>query len=416
MKHKRLLIFFSTALMLVIVIYAVTMLYNIKPAAPTIVDTPIVEHKPSIELDIEEPILIDEEIYEDSYTEQQPDEDIIQQVEDRLAQLTLEEKIGQLLIVGIEDRASSVSTDTRKLIAEQGIGNIILFKRNIGSEQQLTAFIHELKKLPSNDIPLWVTIDQEGGKVNRLPEQFPSAGELGELNDTAITQANGDLIGKALADFSIDMNFSPVLDINSNPNNPVIGSRAFGATADSVTTHSTAMLEGLGKHVLTVGKHFPGHGDTTIDSHIELPVIDKSWDELEQLELLPFRTAIDNDIDAIMVGHLLVPKLDADYPASLSETIISYYLRKVLQFDGLIITDDLIMGGITEQYELSEAAVKAIQAGNTMLIIGHKPKQQQLVRQRLIEAVEQGEIDEALIDERVRLVLSMKLNMQAYLQ
>lgn len=176
------------------------------------------------------------------------------------------------------------------------------------------------------------------------------------------------------------------------------------------------MLEGLGKHVLTVGKHFPGHGDTTIDSHIELPVIDKSWDELEQLELLPFRTAIDNDIDAIMVGHLLVPKLDADYPASLSETIISYYLRKVLQFDGLIITDDLIMGGITEQYELSEAAVKAIQAGNTMLIIGHKPKQQQLVRQRLIEAVEQGEIDEALIDERVRLVLSMKLNMQAYLQ
>lgn len=209
--------------MLVIVIYAVTMLYNIKPAAPTIVDTPIVEHKPSIELDIEEPILIDEEIYEDSYTEQQPDEDIIQQVEDRLAQLTLEEKIGQLLIVGIEDRASSVSTDTRKLIAEQGIGNIILFKRNIGSEQQLTAFIHELKKLPSNDIPLWVTIDQEGGKVNRLPEQFPSAGELGELNDTAITQANGDLIGKALADLSIDMNFSPCLILTAIQTIPLLG-------------------------------------------------------------------------------------------------------------------------------------------------------------------------------------------------
>jgi len=355
-------------------------------------------------------------VQKDLQQQQPAQEQMKQLVEEQLAQLTLEQKIGQLLILGIEDQASTVTAETTQLIAEQGIGNIILFKRNIASEQQLQMLISELKKLPSNNIPLWITIDQEGGKVNRLPEQYPSAEELAELNDTAITEASADLMGSALAQLNIDMDFAPVLDINSNANNPVIGSRAFGDNAQSVVTHSTAMLDGLGKHVITVGKHFPGHGDTNIDSHIALPTIEKSWDELEQLELIPFRSAIENNIDAIMVGHLFIPKLDDTYPASLSETIISYYLREVLDFDGLVITDDLIMGGITEQFELEEAAVRALQAGNTMLIIGHQPEQQQFVRDRLIDAVQQGILDEALIDDRVRLVLLMKLNKQEFLQ
>ncbi|GIP15453.1 glycoside hydrolase family 3 [Paenibacillus montaniterrae] len=338
------------------------------------------------------------------------------QIQQQLDELTLEQKIGQLLIVGIDDNSSSISKQTQQLVHDQGIGNIILFKRNIKNDKQLASLIEALKELPADHAPpLWITIDQEGGKVNRLPEQFPSAEELVELDDTAVTEQTGEHMGEALADLSIDVNFAPVLDINNNPDNPVIGSRAFGSTAQEVVTHSIAMLDGLDDYVLTVGKHFPGHGDTNVDSHASLPTINKSWEELEQLELIPFRAAIKRHIDAIMVGHLYLPQVDEQFPASLSPTIIKHYLRDELGFEGLVITDDLVMGGITENYEVGEAAVLALQAGNTMLIVGHHPKQQQEVIQSLVEAVKQHKLDERLIDEQVKLVLRMKLNKLNYL-
>lgn len=417
MKHKWLIIFFSSILAIVLIYYGAVLFSGLEPAP----DSQQISNDPAAPIPSD--TTVDSSNNNNPSTTQAPQsnesnaqKEMQQLVENELAQLTLEQKIGQLLILGIEDQAATVSDETVQLIAEQGIGNILLFKRNIASEQQLNKLTNELKQLPTNNIPLWIAIDQEGGKVNRLPEKYPSAGELAEQNDTAVTEASGDHMGSALEQLNIDMDFAPVLDINSNPNNPVIGSRAFGSTAQTVVTHSTAMLNGLGKHVITVGKHFPGHGDTNIDSHISLPTINKSWEELEQLELIPFRAAIENNIDAIMVGHLFLPKLDPDYPASLSETIITHYLREVLEFKGLVITDDLIMGGITEQYKLTDAAIRALQAGNTMLIIGHEPEQQQLVRDSLIDAVQKGKLDEALIDDRVKLVLSMKLNKQAFLQ
>lgn len=417
MKHKWLIIFFSSILAIAIIYYGAVLFSGLEPAP----DSQQISNDPANPPPSD--TVVDSKNQNNPSptptpqpTEPTAEEKMQQLVDAQLTKLTLEQKIGQLLILGIEDNTSTVSADTKQLIAEQGIGNIMLFKRNIISEQQLNELTSELKKLPANNVPLWIAIDQEGGKVNRLPEKFPSASELAEQNDTSVTEATGDLMGSTLEQLNIDVDFAPVLDINSNPKNPVIGSRAFGSTAESVITHSTAMLNGLGKHVITVGKHFPGHGDTSVDSHISLPTINKSWEELEQLELIPFRSAIENNIDAIMVGHLFLPELDATYPASLSETIISHYLRDMLDFKGLIITDDLVMGGITEQYKITDAAVRALQAGNTMLIIGHEPEQQKLVRDHLIEAVKQGVLDEALIDEKVRLVLLMKLNKQAFLQ
>lgn len=343
-------------------------------------------------------------------------EQLPQNVKQLMGKLTLQQKIGQLLIIGIEDDGTTASQQTKQFIQEQGVGNIILFKRNIKSTEQLSALVQDLKSLPGEQMPpLWVSIDQEGGKVNRLPQQFPSAQALAEQNDPDVTEQTGSDIGKALSGLSIDVDFAPVLDINSNPKNPVIGSRAFGTEPESVVKHSMAMLDGLDDYVLTVGKHFPGHGDTNVDSHYSLPIINKSWEELEQLELIPFRAAIEHHIDAMMVGHLYLPQVDEQYPASLSPTVISHYLRDELNFEGVIITDDLVMGGITENYEVGEAAVLALQAGNTMFIVGHHPEQQQAVIDSLVEAVEQHIIDEAEIDKRVALVLQMKLNSDSYL-
>lgn len=418
LNRKWPFIFFITLLSGIGLWYGAQMFLKLEPASSNQAATLLPTNPPEATLSTQPiksesppPTLEPIAAHTDAQAEETHTEETLQQlVELKLSELTLKEKIGQLLIVGIEDQGKSISKATKQLIHEQGIGSIILFKRNISSTQQLQALVKELKQLPAHGIPLWVTLDQEGGRVNRLPDSFPAASELAALNDAALTEASGSLMGEALADLSIDVNFAPVLDINNNPDNPVIGSRAFGDTADEVVEHGMAMMRGLSDHVITVGKHFPGHGDTSSDSHYELPIINKSWSELEQLELVPFRAAIEQDIDAIMIGHLYLPQIDERYPASLSPTIINEYLRKELGFEGIVMTDDLVMGGITEHYEIGEAAVLALQAGNTMLIVGHQPKQQQAVIEALVGAVEQHVLDEVLIDEAVELVLRMKLN------
>lgn len=341
-----------------------------------------------------------------------PNHSIAQQADQILESLTISQKIGQLLIVGIDDQ--ELTSKHKKLIKEQHIGSIILFKNNISDKDQLTDFIAQLKKQNEYDnIPLWISIDQEGGIVNRLPEKFPSAAALTELHDTSLTLDSAISMGKTLAQYDIDLDFAPVLDINSNPKNPVIGSRAFGTTAEEVSKQSIAMLQGLQPYVVTVGKHFPGHGDTNEDSHLTLPVVNKSWEELKELELKPFYKAIEQHIDALMVGHLYLPKVDSEYPASLSKEIVQNRLREEMGFTGLIISDDLEMGGITEQYKIGDAAVLAIQAGVDMLIVGHQYPLQKEVIASLNKAVESGKITEQQLDEHVRHILQTKLQHEA---
>lgn len=205
------------------------------------------------------------------------------------------------------------------------------------------------------------------------------------------------------------MDFAPVLDINSNPKNPVIGNRSYGTNAETVITHGLETMKAIqSKQVAAVVKHFPGHGDTSVDSHLDLPVVNKSLAELKAFELLPFVEAIQQDTDAIMIAHLLIPKIDKDYPASLSKKMISKLLREELGYEGVVMTDDMTMGGITEHFDVGKAAVTSILAGSDIILIGHDYKTQLSVLQSLKKSARDGVISRDMLDKSVYRILRLK--------
>jgi beta-N-acetylhexosaminidase len=205
------------------------------------------------------------------------------------------------------------------------------------------------------------------------------------------------------------MNFAPVLDVNSNPNNPVIGNRSFGSEPETVIQHGIQVMKGIqSTKVVPVVKHFPGHGDTSVDSHLDLPVIRKTLEELRAFELKPFAEAIRQQTDVVMVGHLLLPQIDETNPASLSGKVITNLLRKEMKFDGVVITDDMTMGGITKHNDIGEAAVKSVLAGVDILLVGHDYEQQIQVLQTLKKRVEDGTVSEKRLDESVYRIAKLK--------
>ncbi|WP_424765519.1 beta-N-acetylhexosaminidase [Paenibacillus sp. sgz302251] len=332
-------------------------------------------------------------------------------IKDRIAEMSIDEKIGQMLLVGLE--GTTVNSESRMLIEDKHIGGFILYKDNMTDSSQIAALLNELKDANRvNKAPLWLSVDQEGGKVNRLPEQYaklPTAEQIGRMNNSEYSFQIGAVIGEALHSLGFNMNFAPVLDINSNPLNPVIGNRAFGDTPQRVIQHGMETMKGLqSKQVAAVVKHFPGHGDTSIDSHLDLPVVKKSISELENFELLPFKEAIKQHTDAIMIAHLLIPKLDEKYPASLSKKIMTDLLRNTLQYEGVIITDDMTMGGITEHFDIGEAAVRSVQAGSDILLIGHDYDLQMTVIKALKKSVDEGVLTEDMLNKSVYRILRLK--------
>ena len=249
--------------------------------------------------------------------------------------MTVEEKIGQLLYIGLAEQDVA---GNQRWISRLQPGGIILFARNFSSLEQTIAELNAYRQNADLSIPLFVGTDQEGGMVSRLPSwatQFPAAASVGKHPTLA-----GDLaqaMGKELAALGINMNFAPVLDINSNPANPVIGERAFGDKPEVVATVGLEVADGLqAVGVVPVVKHFPGHGDTIADSHYQLPVINSDMAQLERRELKPFREAVSRGVPAIMLGHLLVPALDAEQPASLSASVITGLLREEWGYQGLL--------------------------------------------------------------------------------
>ena len=205
------------------------------------------------------------------------------------------------------------------------------------------------------------------------------------------------------------MNFAPVLDINSNPNNPVIGNRSFGNTADLVSRLGIATMKGIqSENVIAVVKHFPGHGDTATDSHLELPRVNKTLQELEQLELIPFQQAIQEGADVVMIAHILLPEIDATNPSSMSEVIISDILRSQLGYDGVVITDDMTMQAITDHYDIGVAAVQSVKAGSDIVMVAHDYNNAIAVFESINAAVENGEISEERIDESVIRIIQLK--------
>lgn len=325
--------------------------------------------------------------------------------------MSLEEKIGQMLLVGID--GTVLDDQAKRMIAEDKVGGIILYKDNIQDLKGMVSLVNSMKKSNSgNPAPLFMSIDQEGGKVSRMPKEyasFPSNGTVGTRNDADAAEMMGKLLAREVISAGFNMNFAPVLDINSNPDNPVIGDRSFGNSAELVSTLGIAEMKGIeSEDVVPVVKHFPGHGDTSVDSHLELPIVNKTAEELAKLEWLPFQAAIKEGTDAVMVAHILFPKLDPDKPASLSSKIIGELLRGDMKYQGIVITDDLTMGAIMKNYDLATAAVDTINAGSDILLIAHGYDNEKRVIESLLDHVKKGKIQETRIDESVYRILALK--------
>lgn len=303
------------------------------------------------------------------------------------------EKIGQLFMIGFEGTA--VSADLAAFLREYQPGGVILFARNLESIAQIVELTNDLQRC-SPHAPLLIAIDQEGGRVSRLPKDFtifPACDVVGRCQSSDLAYAVAATTAKELLAVGINMNMSPVLDVNSNPSNPVIGDRAFGAVPDLVCELGLATVGGLqDNRVVACGKHFPGHGDTNADSHRELPIVAAPRERLEQIEFPPFKRAADQGVATMMTAHVLYRALDADRPATLSPAIIQKFLREELHYDGVVLTDDLEMHAIIDHYGIEEATVQAILAGCDMPLIC-KDRDREIVAMNAVRnAIEIGSI------------------------
>ena len=327
--------------------------------------------------------------------------------------LTLREKIAQMLICGIN--GTEIDSASEKLIKSVKVGGIILYAKNTPTARDtfnLTTTLQEAAAETGN--PLIIAIDEEHGRVNRIKEgttRFIDMAAVGAMNDTAYVKEIAAITSRELITLGINMNFAPVCDVNVNPDNEVIGDRSFSADPNAVADMVTAYIkEGTKCGMMLSAKHFPGHGDTSIDSHLDLPRIDKSIEDMEKCELIPFRAAIYANVPSIMTAHILFPELD-DKPATMSRKIISELLIDKFWYQGVIISDDMCMGAIQKNYGTRDAFTQAINAGVNMFIISNMLKHDMNINE-VIEVIENQVIDGAisikLIDESVEKILKMK--------
>ena len=341
---------------------------------------------------------------------QQPKKEI-DPIEEQVKNMTLEEKIGQMVIIGLD--GYTMDDNTRKMIGDDRVGGFILFGENVKSSDQLLALVNSLKSTNSkNKLPLFISVDQEGGRVNRMPAEFknfPANQTIGKVNNGDFSYEIGSILGEEIKALGFNMDFAPVLDINSNPKNLVIGDRSFGTNAEVVSNLGIKTMKGIQTSgVIPVVKHFPGHGDTSVDSHIGLPSVDNDMNRLKSFELVPFNDAIKNGADAVMVAHIVLNKIDSQNPASLSKTIITDILRTQLNFNGLVITDDMTMGAIVKNYTISNAAIKSVNAGSDIVLVCHGHDNEVAVIDALKKAVEEGTIPEERINESIYRILKLK--------
>lgn len=339
-------------------------------------------------------------------------------VAELLQAMSLDEKIGQVIIAYFS--GSEFDSTLARELRELPLGGVILFGDNIENPAQLAALTERIQQTAREGgvIPLFIAVDQEGGAVARLTEGvtvFPGNMALGAAGNEALAGASAAVTARELRLLGINFNLAPVVDVNNNPDNPVIGVRSFGSDPAQVARLGAAMVEPYRRAgVLAAAKHFPGHGDTAVDSHYGLPLIPYDLSRLESLELLPFRAMVAAGVPAVMPAHILAPGLTGNetLPASLSPRAIRY-LREEIGFDGLIISDSLSMGAITGRWELEEAAVLAFQAGVDLILFapwsGVVPEDRRKIFAALKEAVENGTISGARLDQSVKRILTAKM-------
>lgn len=341
------------------------------------------------------------------------DEELLnKKVEETLSQMTLDEKIAGMMIIDIQKPTLEESDYT--FLKEFAPGGFILFSPNITTYQTTLKEIKKIKE--TSKIPLFISIDEEGGKVARLDSlQDIKVTKIPEMYSVGKTDAStayevGKILGYKLGVFGINMDFAPCADIYSNPQNTVIGKRAFGSEAALVSTMSENLAKGLLETgIIPVYKHFPGHGDTATDSHYGLPIIEKNYEQLLESELKPFLDAVKNNAEVIMVGHLAVPQITGDTtPASLSKVMIDDILKTKMGYKNLVITDSLKMGAITSYYTESQIYEMAINAGVDILLM---PKDPQKAFEVIKDAINKGTIKESQIDESIKKILKLKYKM-----
>ncbi|TFH30590.1 MAG: beta-N-acetylhexosaminidase [Myxococcales bacterium] len=257
-------------------------------------------------------------------------------------------------------------------VSAQGVAGLILFKRNIADVDQATELIAACTDGTDPGLPILVGVDQEGGRVARFGKplvRLPPMRTLAAAGDTQLTHDVAQVLGRQLRAIGVNLNFAPVLDVDTNPQNPVIGDRAFGCTPDIVIEHALAFADGLRDGgVLSCGKHFPGHGDTDLDSHLALPTLRHGRARLDEIELKPFRAAATR-IPSMMTAHVVFEAVESDVPATMSSAAIGRLLREELGFEGAVFSDDLEMKAVTERYSIEEAGVLAIEAGCDLLLV-----------------------------------------------
>ena len=315
--------------------------------------------------------------------------------------VALRRQIGQLLIAGFA--GEQIPIELRSLAREFGLGGVILFARNVVEPDQVAELSFEASRLVPH-LPVWVSVDQEGGRVARLKAPFtewPPMATLGRSGDVVLAERFARALAAELKAVGITFDYAPVLDVQTNPQNTVIGDRALAEKAEEVARLGSAIARTLqAEGIAACGKHFPGHGDTTADSHHELPLVEHPPDRLRAIEFVPFRSAIEAGVSSIMTAHVFVPSLDDTRPATLSKRVVTGILREELGFGGVILSDDLEMKAIASEYSVPSATVMAIEAGcDGVLICSADHDTQAASLEALVHAVEEGSLPLARVND-----------------
>ena len=328
-----------------------------------------------------------------------------------IAQMTLEQKAAQMVMIDIPD--TELGQRTLDHIARYDYNGIILFAKNVVDRKQLVALNRQLNRT-FQATPL-LTVDQEGGLVDRFRfpgmNNSPGAMGLSATGSTEMTERAHEIMGIELASLGISLDFAPCLDVNSNRANPIIGVRSFGAEPKQVIDHGLAAIRGLQKGgVAACGKHFPGHGDTSADSHIDLPTVGRSKEELDKNELVPFRAAMEAGLDSIMTAHVTFPALDPTpgLPATLSKPILTGLLRETYGYNGVIFTDSMAMQAVADRWGVAEAAVMSVQAGADIVLACGSFDNHVATVEGLIEAVKDGRLTEERLDQSLQRIFDLK--------
>jgi len=313
----------------------------------------------------------------------------------------LERQAASLFTVGFYGKAV---TDDLKGLLSRGVGGVIYFARNVGTPEEVLELNRDIKQVASR--PLLLAIDQEGGQVARLRNGFteiPPMRAVGATGSATLARELGGLIGRELRAVGFDMNFAPILDIDTNPQNPIIAARSFGRTPELVTELGLALAAGLQEAgVAACGKHFPGHGDTSQDSHLELPRLPHAMERLERVELAPFKAAAKAGIASFMTAHVIFEAVDSKYPATMSRAVLTGILREKLGYDGMVVTDDVEMKAIADNYGVEDAVLLGLNAGVDHFLCCHTAALAHQAIDAVVRAVQTGKLEQRILDTATR--------------